>query len=171
MHAVQWLVGLIDRIRHWGDGLEAAGVPFRGILVVIAVVLLVRAAFQVADSARRARSEGQGSVVVPRLQRDEGWSWRRAEELAARGAYAAAMLAAFTGAMQALDRRGLVRYRASATPRELLVRATLPADTRATLEPLVATLYRAVFAAEPVAPESFAVWIRALRGVVDAPAR
>jgi hypothetical protein len=168
---MHWIRELLHLLFSWTDGLQAAGFTFRGLLVVLAVVLLVRAVFQMAESARRARAGAEEGPVVARTVRDEQWSWRRADELAARGAYAAAMLSAFHGAMQGLDRRGLLRYRASATPRELLRRATLPEATRTALEPLLNTLYRAVFAAEPIGLEAFQDWVRRLRGSVDAPAR
>jgi hypothetical protein len=168
---MHWLGAMIGRLFSWTNGIEDAGWPLRGLLVVLAVVLLVRAVFQMAESARRARAVADEGPVIARTLRDEQWSWRRADELAARGAYAAAMLSAFHGAMQGLDRRGLLRYRPSATPRELLRRATLSEATRSALEPLLATLYRAVFAAEPVGLEAFQEWVRRLRGSVDAPAR
>lgn len=168
---VHWIAEWFRRLSEWSVGLEDAGIPVRAILVVLAVVLLVRATFQMAEAARRARAQAQEVAVAPRLLRDEAWYWRRAEALAASGLFGGAMLAAFHAAMQSLDRRGLLRYRASATPRELLVGATLPAATRAALDPLVHTLYQVAFAAEPWGADGFNGWLRELRRTVDAPPR
>lgn len=171
MRVVQWIAEWFRRLGTWSAGLEDAGIPVRAILVVLAVILLVRATFQMAEAARRARARAEEAAALPRVLRDEAWYWRRAEALAADGLFGGAMLAAFHAAMQALDRRGLLRYRASATPRELLARAALPVETRAALAPLVHSLYQVAFAAEPSGPDGFNGWLRELRRTVDAPPR
>jgi hypothetical protein len=155
----------------WGEGVEAAGIPLRLILTGLAVVVLVHALFQMAEGARRERAEGErgpGSLEPPR---DEGWYWRRADELGRSGQYAGAMLAGFHAAMRRLEGRGAVRYRASATPNELLRGGGLTPPLRAALDPLVRKLYRVAFAGEEVDARRYTDWLFTLRRTVDAPPR
>ena len=168
------LLGLIRTVMEWIDRpmarLEDAGVPFRVMLGVLAVALLVHAAFRLTRSAAAAAAGDGTAVAAGGPRRGEAWFWRRADELMAVGAYGPAMLAAFHAAMLTLDRRGLLNYRASATPRELLAKARLDPEHRGRFAPLLAGLYRTAFAAEPISADEYRGWVRALREVSDAPA-
>lgn len=157
----EWLSGPLRR-------LENAGVPFQFLLGLVAAALLVHAAIRL---TRRAVADvASGSAPGRRaFFRDEAWFWRRAEELRAAGAYGPAMLASFHAAMLRLDGRGLLDYRASATPRELLTRARLDPARRDRFTTLLGMLYRTAFAAEPISAEAYAGWVRDLREAADAP--
>ena len=167
------LTQLLRDIAHWFSGpiqrLEDAGVPFHFLLGLVAAALLVHGAIRL---TRRATADvAPGAARARRaFLRDEAWFWRRAEELRAVGAYGPAMLAGFHAAMLALEGRGLLEYRASATPRELLTRARLDPARRGRFTALLATLYRTAFAAEPISGEEYGGWVRDLREAADAPA-
>jgi hypothetical protein len=135
------------------------------------VVVSVHAIFQMAEGARRERAEEARGPASRGTPRDEAWYWRRAEELARSGQYAGAMLAGFHAAMRRLEGRGAVKYRASATPHELLRGGALAPPLRAALDPLVRELYRVAFAGGEVDARRFADWILTLRRTVDAPPR
>jgi len=148
--------------------LEDAGVPFQFLLGLLAAAILVHAAIRL---TRRAVADAATASPGGRRAffRDEAWFWRRADELRAEGAYGPAMLAGFHAAMLRLDGRGLLDYRASATPRELLTRARLDPVRRDRFTALLAILYRTAFAAEPISTEAYAGWVRDLREAADAP--
>ena len=148
--------------------LEDTGVPFQFLLGLLAAALLVHAAIRL---ARRAVADAAPGSSAGRRAffRDEAWFWRRADELRAAGAYGPAMLAGFHAAMLRLDGRGLLDYRASATPRELLTRARLDPVRRDRFTALLGTLYRTAFAAEPISAEGYGGWVRDLREAADAP--
>lgn len=162
---------LLRALADWGEGVEAAGFPLRWILIVLAVAVSVHAIFQLAEGARRERAEGERAAATHEPPRDEAWYWRRAEALGRAGQYAGAMLAGFHAAMRRLEGRGAVRYRASATPHELLRSGGLAPPLRAALDPLVHELYRVAFAGEAVDGRRFTDWILTLRRTVDAPPR
>ena len=168
------LLGLVHKVTEWLSRpmarLEEAGMPLRVILGVLATALLVHAAFRLTRSAAAAAAGEGTSTQGGGLRRGEAWFWARADELMAAGAYGPAMLAAFHAAMLSLDRRGLLNYRASATPRELLAKARLDPEHRGRFAPLLAGLYRTAFAAEPISADEYRGWVRALREVSDAPA-
>jgi hypothetical protein len=168
---VNWINDLLRTLASWGEGVEAAGFPLRWILIGLAVVALVHAAYQMADGARRERAEGERGASARELPRDEAWYWRRAEELARSGQYPGAMLAGFHAAMRRLEGRGAVKYRASATPHELLRTGALAPPLRAAFDPLVRELYRVAFAGEGADARRFTDWITTLRRTVDAPPR
>ena len=144
--------------------------PVNTLLALIGAGLLIHAAIRLTRSAARAAAGDPAALGPTGLQRDERWFWRRADELVAVGAYGAAMLAAFHAAMLSFDRRGLLAYRASATPRELLARTRLDPARRDRLTPLLGALYRTAFASEPISAEEYRGWVRALREVSNAPA-
>jgi hypothetical protein len=135
------------------------------------VVVLVHAIFQMAEGARRELAERERSAAAQEPPRDEAWYWRRAQELGGSGQYPGAMLAGFHAAMRRLESRGAVRYRASATPHELLRTGALAPPLRAALDPLVRELYRVAFAGEAVDARRYTDWIFTLRRTVDAPPR
>lgn len=150
--------------------LEEAGVPLNTILAVVGAVLLIHVAVRLTRSAAAAAAADPEAAGHRGLRRDERWFWHRADELFAAGAYGPAMLAAFHASMLSFDRRGLLAYRASATPRELLARTRLDPARRDRLTQLLGALYRTAFAAEPISAEEYQGWVRALREVSDAPA-
>lgn len=161
----EWLTGLLPAP-------SEVGVPAAWLLIAAGVALLVHAAFRAGRAGRRARelavtagSAGFGPV------RDAAWYLAEAEALAGSGRFGEAMLAAFHGAMLALEQGGRLRPTPGRTPRELARAADLPAPAREELGLLVGTMYRAAFAQESVAPEQFRAWLAALRGIADAPAR
>jgi hypothetical protein len=168
---VEWIRELLRALASWGEGVEAAGIPLRWILIVLGVAVLVHAIFQLAEGARREQAESARGPVSQEPARDETWYWRRAEELGRSGRFAGAMLAGFHAAMRRLEGRGAVRYRASATPHELLRTGALTPPLRAALDPLVRELYRVAFAGEEVDARRFADWMLTLRRTVDAPPR
>ena len=165
---LQWVGGIIRNILEWSRGAEAAGVPVTLILSLVAVVILIHAAYSFAREARRAGQEGSTAGIPRSPQRNEAWYWGRAVALAGEGRYSAAMLAAFHAATLRLESRGALRPRPGATPRELARAATLSPAERARLESLVLALYGVAFAAEPMDAAAFADWLGALRGIVDA---
>jgi hypothetical protein len=150
--------------------LEAAGFPLRLFLAVVALGILIHAAIRLGRQAAEGARNGGAAFAAGAPARDERWFWRRADQLVALGAYGPAMLAAFHAAMLALDGRGLLAYRASATPRELLARARLDPERRGRFTALLAGLYRTAFAEEPISDDDYRGWIRALREVTSAPA-
>ena len=158
----EWFSGPLKR-------LEESGVPLHFLLGLLAAALLIHGAIRL---TRRAAARGAEQVAAGRraFLRDERWFWRRADELRVAGAYGPAMLAGFHAAMLALDGRGLLDYRASATPRELLLRARLDPARRTRFTALLAPLYRTAFAAEPISAEAFGGWLQELREAADAPA-
>lgn len=151
------------------DRLEGAGVPFRLLLGIVAAAILIHAAIRLTRNAAAAVGEDGVAAGGGGPLRDEAWFWRRADQLVARGAYGAAMLAGFHAAMLSLDRRGLLAYRASATPRELLARARLDPARRDRLTLLLGGLYRTAFAAEPISAGEYQVWLQDLHEAADAP--
>jgi hypothetical protein len=152
------------------DRLESAGLPFRLLLGLLATAILIHAMMRLGrQAAEGARGEASAATIGGTV-RDEAWFWRRADQLVARGAYGPAMLAGFHAAMLALDRRGLLSYRASATPRELLARARLDPQQRGHFTELLSGLYRTAFAEEPISADDYRGWIRALREAAHAPA-
>jgi hypothetical protein len=150
--------------------MQEAGVPVNIILALIGAVLLIHVAVRMTRSAAAAAIADPEASEHGGLRRDERWFWRRADELVARGAYGPAMLAAFHASMLSFDRRGLLAYRASATPRELLARTRIDAVRRDRLTLLLGALYRTAFASEPISPDDYQGWVRDLREVSDAPA-
>jgi len=152
------------------DRLERAGLPLRLLLGLVAAAILLHAAIRL---TRNAAATVGGDGVAPGgggPLRDEAWFWRRADQLVARGAYGPAMLAGFHAAMLSLDRRGLLAYRASATPRELLACARLDPARRSRFTVLLGGLYRTAFAAEPISADEYRGWVKDLREAANAPA-
>ena len=152
------------------DRLERAGMPLRFLLGLVAAGFLIHAAIRLTRSAAAAAGEDGVAAGGGAPLRDEDWFWRRADQLMALGAYGSAMLAGFHAAMLSLDRRGLLAYRASATPRELLARARLDPARRSRFAVLLGGLYRTAFAAEPISAEAYRGWMQELREAADAPA-
>ncbi len=151
------------------DRLEGAGMPLRLLLGVVVAALLIHAAIRLTRNAAAAAGEDGVAASGGGPLRDEVWFWRRADQLVARGLYGPAMLAGFHAAMLSLDRRGLLAYRASATPRELLARARLDPARRGRFAMLLGGLYRTAFAAEPISADEYRGWVRELREAADAP--
>ena len=172
-----WFRALLNALRaiaEWFaipmDRLEGAGVPFRILLGLVGAGILIHAAVRLTRNAAAAVGEDGTAPGGGGPLRDEAWFWRRADQLVARGAYGPAMLAGFHAAMLSLDRRGLLAYRASATPRELLARARLDPARRDRFAPLLGALYRTAFAAEPISGGDYRAWLQDLREAADAPA-
>lgn len=169
----RWLLTLAravrDRLHVPWERVADADLSLRLVLALLAAALLVHAVIRLTRSAAQAAELAARPPGVGGL-RDEAWSWRRAEEFAAAGRHGPAMLAAFHAAMQALAARGRVRYRPSATPRELLAEARVSADARQRLDLLLGALYRTAFAAEPLTPEDYRAWLTELKGTADAAA-
>lgn len=170
----QAVLRVLRAIAHWFsdpmDRLEAAGAPLRFLLALLATLILIHAALRLGRKAAAAAGE-TGPATGPATRRDDAWFWRRADLLVARGAYGPAMLAGFHAAMLTLERRGVLAYRASATPRELLTRARLDPARRARLDTLLGALYRTAFAAAPISGDEYRAWEHDLRDSVDAPPR
>jgi len=137
---------------------------------VLGTALLIYVAIRLTRSAAAAAAGDPAASGGGGVLRDERWFWRRADELFAVGAYGPAMLAAFHASMLSYDRRGLLAYRASATPRELLARTRLDPARRDRLTELLGALYRTAFASEPISATEYQGWVRALREVSDASA-
>jgi hypothetical protein len=150
--------------------MQEAGAPVGPILAVIGAAILIHVAVRMTRSAAAAAVADPEASGHGGLRRDERWFWRRADELVARGAYGPAMLAAFHASMLSFDRRGLLAYRASATPRELLARTRIDPARRDKLTRLLGALYRTAFASEPISPDEYQGWLQALREASDAPA-
>lgn len=165
--ALDWLAGLWHRL----NTAAAGGFSFLPwILLVVVVAVAVHALFRMREASRAARDAGLGLERSPALRRDEAWFVREAEALARAGRHGEAMVAAFHGAMLALERRGLLAYRASQTPSELARRARLPAADERALGGLVRQLYQVAFGGAGVDAEGFSAWRNALRRIADAPA-
>jgi|GEM_PF-5606731 len=168
------LIGLLRQLFEWITApfrhMEEAGVPLNTLLAVVGAVLLIYVAVRMTRSAAAAAAADPEATATGGTRRDERWFWRRSDEFFAAGAYGPAMLAAFHASMLSFDRRGLLAYRASATPRELLARTRLDPVRRDRLTQLLGALYRTAFAAEPISAEECRGWVRALREVSDASA-
>lgn len=168
------LLHFLRRVAEWFsaplDRLEGAGVPLRLLLGIVGAAILIHAVIRLGRNA--AAAVGEDGVAAPGggAARDEAWFWRRADRLVASGAYGPAMLAGFHAAMLSLDRRGLLVYRASATPRELLARARLDPARRSRFTVLLGGVYRTAFAAEPISADEYRGWLQELREAADAPA-
>lgn len=167
VRAFRWIMELITGPFRQ---MEGAGVPVRILLAFLGAGLLIHALIRLGRHAARQAARDPVAADLPGARRGEEWFWRRAEVHVARGAFGPAMLAAFHAAMLSLDARGLLTYRASATPRELLARARLDAARRGRFAELLGALYRTAFAAEPISPDQYQRWVHALREVSDAPA-
>lgn len=165
--ALRWLSALWHRITAAASG----GFTFLPwILLVLVIAVAVHALFRMNEASRAAHDAGLGARRSPVLRRDEGWFVREADALAAAGRYGEAMVAAFHGAMLALERRGLVAYRASRTPSELARQATLRPDDERVLGGLVRQLYEVAFGGTGVDADDFRAWRSSLRRIADASA-
>jgi hypothetical protein len=90
--------------------------------------------------------------------RDSVWYRREAERLASEGRLLEAMQADFTALILEFDRRHLLRFHPSKTPREYVREARLSESSRSALSELVWSLYRHLFGREPVTAPVAAAW-------------
>lgn len=164
---VEWVAG---RWPHFSAGRGAGLSLLTWGLVGVGVLLLVHGLFRAAAAVRMAHDVALGPDAAPALRHDDAWFRRRADDLAAEGRYAEAMVAAFHGVMWRLDQRGVVAHRVGRTPRELVRDARVaPAEGRA-LSLLVGELYAAAFGGLAVGPTRYAEWLASLDRLGDAPA-
>lgn len=123
---VEWLKSLFDREGSSGLGALWQVLAYTALAVLVSLViwLIVRAvnSWRHVESekqvgARRAL-EGEAALPPGDLSADE--YQRRAEELAARGAYREAVGQLILGAMSRIERAGLIRFRHGLTHRDYL---------------------------------------------------
>lgn len=157
----QWLLKPFERA-------EGAGVPVKALLAFVVLVLLVHLAVRLTRQAVTAATESTPSRGG--RPRDAQWYWGRAERFAATGAYGPAMLAAFHAAMLRAAAARTLSVQVGATPREWIERLKLSPEREARVRPVVTTLYRIAFAAEPSTEAEYRAWVRDLQGAIDAPA-
>ena len=165
----RWASFLLDRLARWGEAHPQAVRLIAWTLLALLVLFLVRTILAVVRGFRAA-PESPGSQRAT-VVRDSAWYRREAERLASEGRLLEAMQADFTALILELDRRHLLRFHPSKTPGEYVREARLSEPSRSELSQLVWSLYRHLFAREPVTAPVAAAW-RA-RTVADryAPAR
>lgn len=164
----RWGNFLLDRLIGWGQEHPQAARLIAWTLLALLALLLARAILAVVRGFRAAPGRSGEPAA---LLRDSGWYRKEAERLAGEGRLPEAMQADFTALILELDRRQLLRFHPSKTPREYVGEARLAEPSRSELSELVWSLYRHLFAREPVTAPVAAAW-RA-RTVADryAPAR
>ena len=165
----RWGSFLFDRLVGWGDAHPQAVRLIAWTLLALLALLLARAILAVVRGFRVAPggTGALGSVLV----RDSAWYRREAERLASEGRLLEAMQADFTALMLELDRRHLLRFHPSKTPREYVREVQLAEPSRAELSELVWSLYRHLFAREPLTPPAAAAWRARTAADRYAPAR
>ena len=127
-----------------------------GDVVALLALVLIRAAWRIYAGFRRsADPRAPAAAAVPR---DAQWYRKEADRLHREGRWLEAMQADFTALIFLLERRQIVRYHPSKTPREYVREAALPEGSRAELGDLVWSLYRHLFGHEPVTAAAALAW-------------
>lgn len=152
----RWLGWVVEQIVRWGrDNPTALKVLFWAGVALLALVL-IRAAWRIYAGFRRsADPRAPAAAAVPR---DAQWYRKEADRLHREGRWLEAMQADFTALIFLLERRQIVRYHPSKTPREYAREAALPEGPRAELGDLVWSLYRHLFGHEPVTAAAALAW-------------
>ncbi len=130
------------------------------VLIVLLAVIVLHAAWVMFRTTKEASAPDEKWVVGERQEpRTAVWYRDQATDLAASGCFAEALMAAFHALVLDLDRRGVVRYHPSKTPREYVDDRRLAPDDRQRLEALVGGLYRYVFGHEPCSEAEYRAWV------------
>lgn len=130
------------------------------VLIALLAVIVLHAAWVVFRTTREASAADEGPVVPQRqAPRTAVWYQGQAEALAESGRFPEALMAAFHALVLDLDRRGVVRYHPSKTPREYVADRRLAPDDRERLAGLVGGLYRHVFGHEPCGETEYRAWL------------
>lgn len=140
-------------------------------LVAVLVLIFVHGGYVVWRTLEAAGAGGARDASLPPAEiRDAAWYSRDAERLARAGRFVEALQSAFLALLLDLDRRQLVRYHPSKTPREYTREAALAPAERERLGDLVTSLYGYSFAGLPCGPDQFQNWRELAAGVWHAPA-
>ena len=156
---------VLEPLAHWIHGVSSGGKPLGLVLsyalfalvlagLIYLVVRIVDALSTASASERGARSAREGALIAARSAAE----WRAsAEAAAARGDYAAAVVALFSAALASLDERALVPFDRARTPGEY--RRALRRGAAWAAEPfdvLADAFVRAAFAGRPVSRDDYA---------------
>ena len=133
---------------------------FQVALVGVLVLILLHGVWVMVRTTRAASDRERAVGSSPSEAARTGvWYQDQADALADQGRFAEAMLAAFQGLVLDLDRRGVVRYHPSKTPREYTGEATLTAADRERFSSLVGMLYGYVFGHQPCGDREYRNWL------------
>ena len=153
----RWLTTVLQQFQDANPALfRLFQVTLLGVLALIllhGVWVMVRTTRAASD---RERAVGPSPSEAPRTT---VWYQDHADALAGQGRFAEALLAAFQGLVLDLDRRGVVRYHPSKTPREYTGEATLTAADRERFSSLVGMLYGYVFGHQPCGDPEYRNWL------------
>lgn len=149
-------------LREWLESLRASHpLAFKlvlAVVVLLALGVLLHAAWVFAATLRESRAAGGGPVAASGERRDRAWHQQEAERLAATGRYTEAVQQEFLALVLALDARALLRFHPSKTPAEYSREARLSAEAGAEFRELTRALYGYAFARRPCGPEEYAGW-------------
>lgn len=153
----RWLTTALQRFQDANPGLfswfQVVLVGVLALIVLHGVWVMVRATRAASD---RERAVGPSPSEAPRTT---VWYQDHADALANQGRFAEALLAAFQALILDFDRRGMVRYHPSKTPREYTGEATLTSADRERFGALVGMLYGYVFGHQPCGDPEYRHWL------------
>ena len=153
----QWLIRTLQAFQDNNPGLFRW---FVTAMIVILALVVLHAWWVMFRTTREATARDEApSVKKPQPPRTAVWYHDRAEGLAHEGHFSEALMAAFQALVLDLDRRGLVRYHPSKTPREYVQEEALNSEDRQRLGMLVGTLYQYVFGHEPCGHLQYQTWL------------
>lgn len=155
------------RLQQWLEALQR-GHPSLFVALITALVLilagvLVHGLVVMVLTVRGAAGRDGDRAAPPPARRGAAWYFGEADALAARGLYAEAMQAAFTGRALELDARGVLRFDPSKTPAEYVREARLQPPDRDALQSAVSALYAVVFGGVAFDADDYRRW-RAVAG-------
>lgn len=153
----RWLTTVL---REFQDANPALFRWFQVALIVVLLAIILHAVWVVVRTTRAASARDRAvGPAPPEVPRTAGWYQAHADELAGQGQFTEAMLAAFHALILDLDRRGVVRYRPSKTPREYIGEATLTSADQERFGSLVGMLYGYVFGHQPCGDSDYRDWL------------
>lgn len=133
---------------------------FQIVLIALLALIILHAMWVMMRTARAAgeygRAAADSAIEAPRTAL---WYRDRADVLATDGRFAEALMAVFHALILDLDRRGMVRFHPSKTPREYATETSLASSDRERLGKLVGSLYGYVFGHQQCGPLEYRQWL------------